>query len=285
MCLREEEERQVIRNQETDKIRRLDMKTLDEVFKRDLQYGMSCSPMVADAIVKLVKDTYFPLGDKDQIRPGKASVAAVLADEPPGKPIRECQLRSIIVTLHDPEDDEYRREHGIPGLRRRQIVRMSEEAFEQGALLTLEDLAYRLLMCGMRTLNRDLKALRDQGVAVPLRGAQKDIGRSITHRKQIVESYLRGQTYTEIAYSWRHSEQAIRNYITTFARVGLLSRKGVPREDIAFLVQISVNLVIEYQLLLESYLKHPEYGLRAESMMADLEARLAKSGAKKGGLR
>jgi hypothetical protein len=285
MGLRKEEERQMIRNQETEKIRRLEMKTLDEVFKRDLQYGMSCSPMVADAIVKLVKDIYFPLGDKDQIRPGKVSVAAIIADEPPGKPIRECQLRTIIVTLHDAEDDEYRKQHGISGLRRRQIVRMAEEAYEQGALLTLEDLAYRLLMCGMRTLNRDLKALRGQGVAVPLRGAQKDIGRSITHRKQIIESYLRGRTYTEIAYAWRHSEQAIRNYITTFARVGLLSRKGVPREDIAFLVQISVNLVIEYQLLLESYLAHPEYGRRAELTMSDLEARLTKAGAKKGGPR
>ena len=190
--------------------------------------------MVAEAIVKLVKDAYFPLGDKDQMRPGKVSVSAVLADEPAGKPIKECQLRNVIVTLHEAEDDEYRRRHGITGLRRRQVVRMAEEAFEQGALLTLEDLAYRLLTCGMRTLNRDLKALREQDTAVPLRGAQKDIGRSITHRKQIIESYLRGRTYTEIAHHWRHSEQAIRSYITTFARVGLLSRNGVPREDIAF---------------------------------------------------
>ncbi len=34
---------------------------------------------------------------------------------------------------------------------------MAHEALDQGALLTAEDLAYRIFNCGLRTISRDLK--------------------------------------------------------------------------------------------------------------------------------
>ncbi|MCH8962859.1 MAG: hypothetical protein IH820_16505 [Bacteroidetes bacterium] len=36
---------------------------------------------------------------------------------------------------------------------------MAHEALDQGALLTAEDLAYRIFNCGLRTISRDLKML------------------------------------------------------------------------------------------------------------------------------
>jgi hypothetical protein len=43
---------------------------------------------------------------------------------------------------------------------------MAEEAFQQGGLLTLEDLA-NLFNCGVRTLVNDLRALRKDHLVPP----------------------------------------------------------------------------------------------------------------------
>ena len=276
----------MIRNQFKEKIKRLESKRVDEAFMRSVEEGLRCGPVVSGAVLDIVKKVYFPLGaEQSQMQPGKVCITAVSSEEPPGKPLNECVTVPVVLTLFADGDEELRRDQGVIALRRAQIKRMAEEAVEQGAFLTLEDLAYRLLNCGMRTLNRDLKALREQEIPVPLRGAMQDIGRSITHRKQIIEAHLRGQTYTQISRNFYHSESAIRNYIVTFTRIALLSRKGTPVVDIAYLVQISTSLVSEYQRLLESYISHQEYGPRVEEMMADLEARLQNPKPQKGGLR
>jgi hypothetical protein len=61
------------------------------------------------------------------------------------------------------------------GLRRARLLRLASEAREQGGLLSHEDLAFRLLNCGLRTMVRDLNALRRAGVEVPTRGQQTDL--------------------------------------------------------------------------------------------------------------
>ena len=276
----------MIRNEPMEKVRRLESKRIDEAFQRKVQEGLNCGPVISGAVLDMVKRVYFPLGaDQNQMQPGRVCITAVSCEEPPGKPLSECAMVPVVLTLFADGDEKLRKEEGVIALRRVQIKRMSEEAVEQGAYLTLEDLAYRLLNCGMRTLNRDLKELRTLEIPVPLRGAMKDIGRSITHRKQIIEAHLRGQTYTQISRNFHHSESAIRSYIVTFTRVALLSRKGAAIEDIAYLVQISASLVREYQSLLQSYLSHPDYGTCVEEMMADLEARLQQPRPQKGGLK
>jgi hypothetical protein len=42
-------------------------------------------------------------------------------------------------------------------------------------LLTVEDIANRLLNCGERTVIRDIKALKEKGVCLPLRSTIKEI--------------------------------------------------------------------------------------------------------------
>ena len=63
---------------------------------------------------------------------------------------------------------------------------MSIEAFQQGGLLTVEDLAHRLLNCGERTISRDLAELESEGILLPLRSMIKDMGRALSHRELII---------------------------------------------------------------------------------------------------
>ena len=74
------------------------------------------------------------------------------------------------------------------GLRRARIAEISQETLSQGALLTREDLAYRVFFVSARTISRDLKVLRedDVGIPLPLRSTVHDVAPVLTHRVRIV---------------------------------------------------------------------------------------------------
>lgn len=86
---------------------------------------------------------------------------------------------------------------GTSGLRKHKILRMASEALDQDGLLTQEDLAV-LLCSSRRTIRRDIKELKQQGIDVPTRGLIQDIGPGVTHKSKIVKMWLEGYEYTDI---------------------------------------------------------------------------------------
>ncbi len=105
---------------------------------------------------------------------------------------------TVVVTVDGGLDDlAVLRQHGAASLRRVRVLRMTEEAMDQGGVLTQEDLA-RLLQTGVRTIRRDIARLRAEGHWVPTRGVVQDTGRGQSHKAKIVEMYLRRMTYSEI---------------------------------------------------------------------------------------
>lgn len=130
-------------------------------------------------------------------------------------------------------------------MRRHRLQRITNEAFQQGGVLTVEDIANRLLNCGERTLCRDIKALKEQGIVLPLRSTIKDMGKSITHRALIVKEWLLGKEYSEIARKTCHSIDAVSNYVDKFKRVVCLAKDNHEINTIAFLVKLSPRLTQE----------------------------------------
>lgn len=287
------------RQTEREQLHRLTVKTLDQVFIVRALEGLGCSQFEAQALTDLVKEVYFPwLSQPEAVQAGQLALTAVSADAPGHKPLSKCKMVPVVLTLHAGEEDhEYRLAHGSKGvtaLRRRQIERMAHEALDQGALLTAEDLAFRIFNCGLRTISRDLKALAAAGIVVPLRSQQKDVGRALTHRVQAVELYLKRYSFTQIRQRIRHSLPAIANYVVTFAIVVAHTRDGHSTDEIAFLMQISPALVRQYQALYERY-NTPDYQERIAEIIATVKARGFRPGqledesasaeAEKGGLK
>jgi len=267
----------MIRQPEREQLNRLNVKTLDQVFITRVKEGLGCSMFEAQALTELVKEVYFPwLSQSEAIQAGQLAMTAVSADEPGHKPLSKCKMVSVVLTLYaGKEDHQYRLSRGPNGtvaLRQRQIERMAQEALDQGALLTAEDLAFRIFNCGLRTISRDLQALADQDIVVPLRSQQKDVGRALTHRAQAVELYLKRYTFTQIRRRIYHSLQAIANYIVTFTVVVAHTRDGHSVDEIAFLMQISPALVRQYRELYERY-NTPEYQARIDEIIATVKAR------------
>lgn len=235
---------------------RLDAKSLDNLFRRRIETGAKCAPFVSQAILQTVKDV-FPLSPEDVGNPlglGQIKLLVVAAFEPPGKSLEQCQKVTVTLTLDAAlEDFQTRLAYGVEGLRRARLLRMTAEAREQGGLLSYEDLAYRLLNCGVRTIVRDVRVLRQRDIEVPSRGQQQDIGPGQTHRVQAVRLYLQGLEANEIARRLYHSLSAIENYVTTFARVALLVDKGYVDDEIAFVIRRSSSLVAGYRQLYDEF--------------------------------
>jgi len=259
----------------------MEAKTLDNMFQRRVERGANCPPFVSAAILREAKEVY-ELHMEDTSRelgPGQMKFPATSAEEPAGKELGRCQKISVLLTLDaGKEDQEIRWRQGVEGLRRARVLRMSTQAYEQGGLLSYEDLAYRLLNCGTRTVVRDAAAFRKQGIQVPTRGQQHDMGPLQTHRAKAVELYLQGYEYKEIARRLFHSLSSIENDVTTFARVVILSAKGYGDDEIAFIIRRSSSLVGQYRELYEQRVDSSTSQRRVAEIIHQIEEKAEKGG-------
>ncbi len=238
----------MINNSSLQKWNRLEQKQPNRQFINEIIQGMQCSPFEAKAILNTVHKVFKTcFQDSPYPKPGQLQLVCVSADNSPKLKLSECRMVTVTLTLDNGQDDlKVRKKYGIIGLRQHRLQRVCVEAFQQEGVLTVEDLAYRLFNCGIRTINRDLKAFKKQDVVLPLRSIIKDMGRSISHRPLIVKHWLMGKEYSQIARATHHSIEAVQNYISKFKRVVSLSKDNFDIHTIAFLIRMSPDLVQKY---------------------------------------
>jgi DNA-binding CsgD family transcriptional regulator len=244
-----------VRNLRREVLERLDSKTLDARFTTEIQQGLNCSPFEAEAVLDVAKEVYFPFlaSEAPQAPPGKVTLIAVAADEPAGKPVAECKKQTVCLTVHRGKlDDQLIHDHGPAGFRQARLLDLCQQALSQGALLTSEDLAYRVFFVTPRTISRDLQVVRraHPNVLIPMRSTLHDLGPVLTHRTQIVRLALQGKTTSHICQIMHHSPEAVANYLSTFTRCAQLAQYKMQVGQIAFLVRRGPSLVRAYLDLL-----------------------------------
>lgn len=224
-------------------------RNLDTAFELELIEGLNCSPIEARAIRDKVYELYAPLMETSEaLKPGQLRLAVIGADVAPNIPLARARQQVVTLTLDAGEEDRgIRKAEGVAALRRHRLVRVCEEAFQQGGLLTLEAVA-DLFNCAVRTLVTDLAAVRARGITPPLRSTVKDMGRAVTHRKEIVRLWLAGLEYTEIGRRTYHSVNSVGNYVEKYKRCYALSEQ-FDVDTIAVIARLSPALVRAYQEL------------------------------------
>jgi hypothetical protein len=134
---------------------------------------------------------YFAAYGQVPARPGELCYLAVAAEEPAGKPIAACRKLQVRLELMAPEDVGVLQGKGLAAMRQGRLARLARQARVQGALLTVEDLAY-LTCSSPATVKRDLAWLRRHGQAVATRGQLRDIGPGLSHKAAVVQLWLWG---------------------------------------------------------------------------------------------
>lgn len=264
---------------------RLAEKTAERQFLYELETDFELAPATARSVLETAQQVLFPFVGEGEVREGQMRVTVVSVAEPSGKPLAAMKKVGVVVTVDGGMGDLAVQERfGLASLRRFRLLRMTEEAVDQGGVLTQEDLA-RLLQVGVRTIRRDVEDLREAGYWVPTRGTVREIGRGQSHKAKIVEMYLERRTYTEIVRRTRHAPSSVKRYVETFGRVVVLWEKGIREAgEIAYVVGISERLAREYLCLRERY-DRPAYRDRLEEIAKQVRRSLSGDGEEKRGFR
>jgi hypothetical protein len=262
---------------------RLALKTPEAAFLHVMKEEFNFSPRVSRELLSTAQDMLVGGVPSAAVRPGQVRVVVASLKAPFGPPLTEMDQVEVTLTVDaGAEDMAVRAREGAEGLRQGRILRLTEEALEQGGVLTQEDLA-RVLSVHRRTIARDVKVLKAAGHVIQTRGFVKGVGRGQTHKVRVIELWLDREGYDKIARWLHHSPQAIKRYVSAFLRIVVLHRQGTPVEEMAFLTRTSERLVQDYVAIYESAL---EVLHRREKLEEELERvsgrRSASSGAEKG---
>jgi hypothetical protein len=210
----------------------------------ELENSYSLSPKLSSSIMMTAKEC---LLQEYNLREGQIEVTVIEIEERSGKVIEKLEKKKVRLTIDNGiEDIEILKEYGRIILRQIKIERITDEAIEQGGVLSQEDLS-KYLNCTVRTIQRDIKAIKKKGIEVVTRGYLHNIGRGQTHKVKIIGMYLDGKTYSEIKLSARHSSGAIKRYLESFTKVVMAQSKGIyERTEISSVTGISEGLVKQY---------------------------------------
>lgn len=250
---------------------RLATKTPETAFLHILQDEFRFPKRISQALLDVAQETLLGNAASTTVRPGQVRLIVARLKAPFGPALSETDKVEVTLTVDNGvEDETVRAKQGAEGQRQGRILRLTEEALEQGGVLTHEDLA-RALSVDVRTIRRDVKVLKAEGHLVQTRGMLKGVGRGQTHKVKIIELWLDRQGYDKIEQWMRHSAQSIKRYVSAFLRVSSLHQQGVAEEEIAFLTGISLRLVKDYIELYTTALETPH---RREKLQEEL-ARVA----------
>jgi hypothetical protein len=186
---------------------RLRKKTQEHEFVDRLEREFEFSPRVSRGVLDVVGEMFF---DNREIGAGQVEYTCVSAEEGSGKTMEDLKKVRVKLTRDLVSDEDVEARLGASAKRKVQLLRMTEEAYDQGGLLTQEDLG-RIIGVSARTIRRDVEELMtNKQLKLFLRGLQKDIGKGITHKAWVVSLYLQWKTYSEIERITGHTTGSIK---------------------------------------------------------------------------
>jgi len=251
---------------------RLAAKTPEAAFYQVLRAEFNFSLRLANDVLNAAQEVLIGGANSTRIRPGQIRRVVASAKAPFGPPLRETAKVEVTLTIDSgAEDAEVAEEQGREALRRGRILRLIDDALEQGGVLTQEDLA-QVLGVDVRTIRRDVRVLKSEEQLLHTRGQLKGVGRGQTHKVKIIELWLDRTSYDKIARWVHHSPQAIKRYVSTFLRMAVLHQEGRTAKDIAFLLQTSVRLVEDYLAVYAAAEQDPTRWVKLEEEMQRVSA-------------
>jgi hypothetical protein len=258
---------------------RLRKKTHEHEFVDRLEQEFNFSPRESRGVLEVVTEMFF---DNREIGAGQVDYTCVSAEEGSGKSMEELKKVRVKLTRDLVSDEDCEARLGSSARRKVQILRMTEEAYDQGGLLTQEDLG-RVIGVSARTIRRDVEELMGENMKLYLRGLQKDIGKGISHKVWIVSLYLQWKTYSEIERITGHTAGPIKTYLNDFCRVMMAHERGITSaREIGYYLGRTERLVREYLALLKEAEKIAEQRSRVESLKYQMRHLERKSPVKKG---
>ncbi|MFQ5343797.1 MAG: DUF1670 domain-containing protein [Anaerolineae bacterium] len=243
---------------------RLTDKSTLHAIQSELQQGYSLSPVEALVLARRLQDFIDQFSGEARSY-GQIAYQAIAVDEPPGKPLVQCQKVSVHLTLFAEADLRVWAQSGSEALRRLRVHRLVHEALLQGGALSQEDLAC-LLGLSLRSVKRIFAYYREQDLRLPSRGEIRDIGPGVSHKIPIIRKYVQDLSFSRISQALgNHGIDSMTRYLRHFALVMILHDRGLSRGQMQSVIGLSENLIAQYQALYAE-LNTPEHARPLERL-------------------
>lgn len=209
--------------------------------------GPRIQQLCAEMILEVVQDHLRP---REHLRHGQILWTAVHKDHPVGyrQRIADSHLVSVVLDLSVAEDVESRLARRSSGeILQRKAVRLCEQAYAQGGLLSNCDLAELLAVNDSRIATVLGEHERRTGRPVPRRATVHDVGTNLTHKRIICRKrYAEGKDVLQIARETYHCIESVERYLGQYDRVRHCRLEGMTPVETAHALDCSVWLVKEY---------------------------------------
>ncbi|HEY3328576.1 MAG TPA: DUF1670 domain-containing protein [Capsulimonadaceae bacterium] len=213
-------------------------------------FGPDIRDRIAQQLLGLV-ETQMPA--YANLKPGQCLWNAVAIDTRADS--KKMTLVPVILTLVD-EEDIKQLAAGIspPRVAQDSVARLMEEAYQQGALLSVRDIGL-LTWRAPRNVTGYRQAWEARnGRLLPHPGTLQDMGSCVTHKKQIVVKAVYQHIPTsQVAQQTRHTQRAVDRYLTDFYRVRTSYRHCKEIDFICQVTGMSKFLVKQYIEIIREY--------------------------------
>jgi hypothetical protein len=202
-----------------------------------------CAEMILEVLARHVRPA-------EHVTHGQTLWMAVKVDDPPGyhQSLTDVELVPVVLDVSTAQDVEARIERLSAQERlRRKVVRLCEQAFAQGGLLSNCDLAELLCVSDSHVAGALVEHERKTGKLVPRRATVHDVGSGLTHKRIICyKRYAEGKDASKVAEETYHSLEAVDRYLGQYDRVRHCRLHGMDAAQTAHALGCSVRLVEEY---------------------------------------
>jgi hypothetical protein len=227
---------------------------IEDFFSKEFpnMFGPNMRSNIADELIAIFNSNNRNIRT---IKPGQILWNAIHKDTRADS--RNRKLVPVVLTVVADEDvSTLEKKKAISENRQKVIARITQEAYDQGALLSMRDIGL-LLATDVSIISSDRKRYEQKhSCSLPHPGALHDMGSCITHKYQIVFKYVaEKKDPCIIAKETNHSLRAVDHYLKDYNRVKLLYQDNKPIEYIKAATAMPIHVIKQYIEIINQYVK------------------------------
>jgi len=189
---------------------------------------------------------------KEHVKPGQIVWNAVSIKTRGDSP--NVRLIPVTLTMIDEQDIE-QLSSGVQmsKIMKQAIARITIEAYNQGALLSMRDIGLLTWRYGSAISQYRKRYEKEQSVTLPHTGSLQDMGSCVSHKSIIIQKVaVDKKDPLTVAQETNHSIWAVDRYIKDFNRVRVCHQDGKNREFISLATGLNKIVVNEYLKIIEN---------------------------------
>jgi hypothetical protein len=227
---------------------------IENFFKTEFpkSFGPNVRGFIVDELIKIFQENN---RETNSIKPGQLLWNAVHKDTKSGS--HNMKLVPVVLTLVSDEDIS-KLENGlkIPAHRQNVVARMLEEAYSQGALLSMRDVSLLLAITDSSATTVRKTYEKKHNVELPHPGNLQDMGSCITHKYQIIyKCVVEKKDPVIAAKETNHTIRAVDRYLKDYNRVKTLYLDDKDENYIHQVTKMSLYLIDQYVNIINQYVK------------------------------